>query len=476
MTGLLPITLVNEVLCVAVLGWVLSGATFRLLCKSKFIVSGCSFDSPRMGDAHLSPSAPTVDMSGRESPQEGDADFMSDTAAPPLTGIRVLDFSQAASGPFATLFMADMGADVIKVERPGVGDFSRQMGVPMFGPQETDYVMAVNRSKRSIVIDLATERGSQLARELIAECDVVVQNYRPDVAAKLGIDFDSVKSCRPGLVYCSITGFGEGGPWGGRPANDIIIQAASGMMGVTGEFGGKPVKMGSPVADFSTGLFALAGILAALQCRDEHPEGQHVTVSMIESALAMLSNYVPRVVTMGYDVPRLGTAHAQIVPYDGFECADKPILIGAFNDGFWRSLCEALDRKEWIADERYLTGPDRLANRDSLTAELSEILRTKPRRHWQELLDAAGVPNCGLFDLDEAVRTEQVKHLGAILHLESERGSVDVVDFPPKSSAWERVPARWPATLGEHTEDVLTSVLGVAPDEIARMISDGVVA
>ena len=399
-----------------------------------------------------------------------------DERAAPLAGVRVLDFSNAAAGPIASLYLADVGAEVIKVERPGAGDISRRLGVPMFGPLDTDYVVSANRSKRSIVIDLASSRGRELAHELVVQSDIVIQNFRPGVAAKLGIDFDAVRALRPGLVYCSISGFGEGGPLGGRPANDVIMQAASGLMSVTGERGGQPVKMGAPIADFSTGLFALIGILVALQCRDEHPEGQHVTVSMLESSLAMMAGYVPRVVTLGKQIPRLGSAHPQIVPYQAFDCADGNLLmVGAFTDGFWRSLCEVVGHPEWITDERFATNPDRMDNRDVLIGLLDAIFATESREHWQARLDSVGVPNSPLLGLDEVLASEQVRHLGSVLHLKSELGELDVIDFPPKSTAWHRPDPTWPPSLGQHSAEVLHDILGLNHQQIDQLLAERVI-
>jgi crotonobetainyl-CoA:carnitine CoA-transferase CaiB-like acyl-CoA transferase len=401
---------------------------------------------------------------------------MTDQRAP-LQGIRVLDFSHAASGPLATMYLADLGADIIKVERPVIGDSSRQMGIPMFGPSDTDYEMAMNRSKRSIVIDIATAGGKALVHRLARECDIAVQNYRRGVATTLGIDFESLRHDRTGLVYCSISGFGDSGPLGGRPANDIIMQSSSGLMGVTGERGGDPIRMGAPIADFSTGLHALIGILAALYARADHPEGQHVKVTMLESALAMMANYIPRVATLGHTVPRLGRAHAQIVPYDAFRCGDgKLLMVGAFSEQFWRDLCGIVGHPEWIEDELYSTNAQRLANREQLTKELNAAFATDTHEAWQARLDAAGIPNSTLMELHEVVGGAQVEHLQSLLHMTSEAGEVDVVDFPPRSTAWPRRKPRWPSTLGQDTSDVLADVLGMTTAEIDELREAKVVA
>ena len=235
----------------------------------------------------------------------------------PLEGLRVLDFSHAAAGPFATMFLADLGADVVKVEKPGRGDGSCYMGEPMLGPAESDYYLSLNRNKRSVLIDL----WSRTAATRDAPCsrsDIVVQNFRPGVLDRHHLGYDDLRKVRQGLVYCSISAFGSSGPWRDRPANDIIMQSVAGLMGITGEVGGGPVRIGAPISDYATGLFALVGILSALHCRDEHPEGQHVEVAMLDASIAMMANYVPSVATLGKAIPRLGRGHAQSCPIRRF--------------------------------------------------------------------------------------------------------------------------------------------------------------
>jgi crotonobetainyl-CoA:carnitine CoA-transferase CaiB-like acyl-CoA transferase len=238
----------------------------------------------------------------------------------PLAGIRVLDFSHAAAAPFATMFLADLGAEVIKIEKPRQGDGARYMGVPMptLGPKDSDYYVSLNRNKKGIVLDLAQPEGAALARRLAALCDIAIENFRPQVMAKLGLGFEDLRKVRPGLIYCSISAFGPGGPWAAKPANDIIMQSVSGLMSITGEVGGGPVRIGAPIADFSTGLFGLAGVLAALHARDRFPEGQHIQVAMLDASLNMMCNYIPSVTTLGQKVQRVGRGHAQIVPYQAF--------------------------------------------------------------------------------------------------------------------------------------------------------------
>ena len=388
--------------------------------------------------------------------------------AGPLEGLRVLDFSHAAAAPFATMFLGDLGAEVIKVEKPGQGDGARSMGVPMrgIGPKDSDYYVALNRNKRGIAIDLATAEGTDLAKRLAAECDVVVENFRPQVMPRLGLGFEDLRGLRPGLVYLSISAFGPTGPWSARPANDIILQSVSGLMGITGEVGGGPVRIGAPIADFSTGLFGLSGVLAALLARDRHPEGQHVRVAMIDASLNMMANYVPGVATLGQRIERLGRGHAQIVPYQAFACADgEYVMVGAFTRQFWRNLAVALDRPQWLDDPRFATNAARLANRDVLVGELEAIFATRARAHWLEVLDAADVPNSPVLELHDAVRTEQVEHNGAVRTIDHGTQPVAVAACPIRSDAWGEPPATPAPRLGADTRRVLQERLGL--DEAA---------
>ena len=312
----------------------------------------------------------------------------------PLDGIRVLDFSHAAAAPFATMFLGDLGAQIIKIEKPKQGDGSRSMGVPMpaMGPKDSDYYISLNRNKKGLVIDLAQPEGAGLARDLAAKCDVVVENFRPGVMARLGLAFEDLAKVRPGLIYCSISAFGATGPWSQRPANDIIVQSVSGLMGITGEVRGGPVRIGAPICDFSSGLFGLSGILAALFARDRFPEGQHIEVAMLDASLNMMCNYIPSVATLGAKVERLGRGHAQIVPYQAFMCADgEYVMVGAFTREFWWNLCRALGRQHWIEDPRFATNSARLRN--TLCSSASSR-RFSPRARAWSGSPCSKVPMC----------------------------------------------------------------------------------
>jgi crotonobetainyl-CoA:carnitine CoA-transferase CaiB-like acyl-CoA transferase len=399
-------------------------------------------------------------------------------APAPLRGIRVLDFTHAAAGPYTTMFLADMGAEVIKVERPRYGDGARSMGSPMpgFERRNSDYYLSLNRNKRDVVIDLSTSAGAQLALDLASRSDVVIQNFRPGVMERLGLGFKAVNERRPGIVYCSISAFGQDGPWRARPANDIIMQSISGLMGTTGELDGGPVKIGTPVCDFSTGLFALSGILAALFARAEQPEGQHVEISMLEASLNMMCNYIPAVAGLGAQIPRLGRAHAQIVPYQAFECADgEYLMVGAFTRTFWQNLAHALDHEEWIADERFATNSARIVNRDELVAQLEAIFASDDRDVWLERLETADVPASPVYELHDVVNSEPVVAAETIRTLRAGDHEVKVVRSPFRVDQWGGAEANIAPELGADTRTVLGSVLELSENDIDLLLADGVI-
>jgi crotonobetainyl-CoA:carnitine CoA-transferase CaiB-like acyl-CoA transferase len=401
---------------------------------------------------------------------------MTAASALPLDGLRVLDFTHAAAGPFTTMLMADMGAEVIKVERREHGDGSRSMGRPMpdFPRRNSDYYLSLNRNKRGIVLDLSSERGAQIARDLAGVSDVVIQNFRPGVMDRLGLGYEDLRGLRSELVYCSISAFGDEGPWAKRPANDIIMQSVSGLMGVTGERGGGPVRIGAPVSDFATGLFALAGVLAALHVRAEHPDGQHVRISMLEASLNLMCNYIPSVAALGERVPRLGRAHAQIVPYQAFACADgEYVMVGAFTRNFWQRLARAVGHEEWITDPRFATNSARLDHREELVGALEEIFASADREHWLAVLEEADVPASPVLELDEVVVSEPVVAAGSIRTTSGDGREAQVVRSPLTVAEWGEPPARIAPGIGRDTEEVLRELLGLSDDVLAELSAAG---
>lgn len=398
------------------------------------------------------------------------------TVQRPLAGIRVLDFTHAAAGPFATVMLADLGAEVIKVEKSGRGDGARHMGKPMLGPLESDYYVALNRNKRGVALDLGTEEGRVVALELAEQSDIVVQNFRSGVMERLGLGFEQVSERRPGIVYCSLSAFGAEGPLSDRPANDIIMQAVSGLMGITGEVGGGPVRVGAPISDFSTGLFGMVGILSALHVRDQHPEGQHIEVAMLDSSIALMANYIPAVAGLGETVERRGRTHAQIVPYQAFECSDGTyVMVGAFTNGFWRRLCDAVGHPEWPEDERFATNADRLEHRDVLAPMLEDIFRTRTRAEWMTLLQDADVPASPVLELHESVVSEQAQFNQVIQDVGRGGNPCPTARFPVRSSSWPLAESDAPPRIGEHSADVLRTVLGKDDRDIDRLLETGAV-
>jgi crotonobetainyl-CoA:carnitine CoA-transferase CaiB-like acyl-CoA transferase len=390
----------------------------------------------------------------------------------PLEGMRVLDFTHAVAGPFATMFLGDLGAEIIKIERPEQGDGARTMGLPIAGlpRNHSEYHVAFNRRKQSVVLDLGSPRGVEIAKQLAAECDIVVQNFRHGVIDKLGLGFESLRKVRKNLVFCSVSAFGPSGPMADMPANDIIMQGVSGMMSITGEPGGNPVRVGSPISDFSTGAFALSAILAALLVRDQHPEGQHVEVSMLEATLNMMANYVPGILKMGQEIPRVGSGHAQIVPYQAFVCKDgHHVIVGAFTRRFWQKLCDAVGHPEWTDDAKFKSNAARIANRDVLVGMLSEIFRTKSRDEWIAILTGVDVPNSPLLALHETVRSDQVAALDSLITLGEGEAAVQVIRSPIRSTGWEETSAAPAPSLGADTRQVLQRVLGLSPAAVEAL-------
>lgn len=398
----------------------------------------------------------------------------------PLCNLRVLDLTHAAAGPFATMFLADLGAEVIKVEKRLTGDGTRSMGEPIkaLGPNESDYYVSLNRNKQGLVIDMATPAGADLVRQLASKSDIVVENFRPGVTDRLGLGFDDLRKLRPHLIYASISAFGRDGPWSKRPANDIILQSVSGLMGITGERGGGPVRIGAPISDFSSGLFLLAGILAAVHARERHPEGQRVDVSMLEASLNMMANYIPSVASLGRTIPRIGRGHAQIVPYQAFLCSDaKYVMVGAFTRAFWQNLCKVLQHPEWMTDPRFRSNPARLENRDTLVPMLEALFREKTSIEWVAILTSADVPNSTVMELHEAVDSEQVQFQKSIQTVGRGEQSIRMVRNPIRGAQWgPDAVAQSAPEMGRDTERVLRSVLGLDDAEIQSLTDRKIVA
>jgi crotonobetainyl-CoA:carnitine CoA-transferase CaiB-like acyl-CoA transferase len=373
----------------------------------------------------------------------------------PLEGVRVLDLSRVLAGPYATMVLADLGADVIKVEHPDRGDDTRHWGPPFAGG-ESAYFLSVNRNKRSIGVDLKSVEGLEKITGLAADADVVIENLRRGALEKLGLGYEALKELNPDLIYCSITGFGPGQDEE-RPGYDFLIQARAGIMGITGvpEPEGEPTKVGVAIADIVCGLYAATAILAALRRRDATGEGARIEVPLFESTLGWLANRGQEYLVSGEDRGRMGNGHPTIVPYQTFDASDKQIAVAVGNDAQFGRLCEAIGREDLAADERFATNPDRVASRDELVEILQRELSERTADEWVERVRAAGVPCGPVNTLAEALADEHLSSTDMLQEIEHPLAGVLRMLASPMLFDGERPPVRRPPpTLGQHTEEV----------------------
>ncbi|MFL6672639.1 MAG: CaiB/BaiF CoA transferase family protein [Massilia sp.] len=414
---------------------------------------------------------------------------MNDSSTPTLPKalghIRVLDLSRVLAGPWCSQNLADLGADVIKIERPGCGDDTRAWGPPYAkdadgrDTSEAAYYLSANRGKRSVTVDIASAAGQALVRGLARHCDVVLENFKVGHLKRYGLDYASLKALKPDLVYCSITGFGQDGPYAHRAGYDFLIQGMGGLMSVTGERdelpGGGPQKAGVALTDLMTGMYATIAVLAALTHRDRTGEGQHIDMALLDTQVAMLANVGSNYLNSGKPPKRWGNAHANIVPYQTFACADGHLIVAAGNDGQYQKFVEAGGRPELAHDPRFATNPLRVHNRDTLVPMLAAMVRTKTRGEWIDLLEARGVPCGPINDVGEVFDNPQVKARGIAIDLpHPAAGKVRLVRSPMKMSATPATSDKAPPLLGQHTDEVLRDVLGKSSAEIAALRAKGV--
>ena len=402
-----------------------------------------------------------------------------------LEGIRVLDLSRVLAGPWCTQTLADLGADVIKIERPGAGDDTRNWGPPFLPTadgresHESAYYLGANRNKRSVTCDIAQPEGQALVRELAEHCDVFIENFKVGDMARYGLDYASLKAINPRLVYCSLTGFGQSGPYAPRAGYDYIIQGMGGLMSVTGErddLNGGPQKVGVAVADLFTGMYATVGILAALRHAERTGEGQHLDMALLDTQVAMLANLGANYLVSDKAPGRIGNAHQNIVPYQVFEVAPRAdggkdfIILAVGNDGQYAKFCEVAGRPDLASEPRFVKNADRVRHRAELVPLLEAVMKTRPKADWLSALEAAKVPCGAINSLDEVFADPQVQARGMVTHWQHPlRADLPLVSSPIKL---EKTPVRTdrpPPMLGQHTDEVLGELLGVDAARLATL-------
>ena len=393
----------------------------------------------------------------------------------PLSGIRVLDLSRILAGPYCTMMLGDQGAEVIKVERPGTGDDTRTWGPPFSGG-EAAYYLCCNRNKKSISIDLKNPRGAKLVGELAKTSDVFVENFTPGLMKRFGLDYETLKSINPRLVYCSITAYGQDGPYRDRPGYDMVLSAVGGLMGITGEQGGDPCKVGVAITDVVTGVHASGAIMAALLWRERSGRGQYIDCSLLDIQVAALANIASNYLVAGQEAKRWGTAHESIVPYQVFHTRDHPIAIAAANQKLWENFCKALDKEEWLQDQRFTSNPKRVENRDAIIPLIAGVLAGKNCDEWMKRLVAASVPCGPVNNMERLFSDPQVLHRNMIADVPHPTiGSLRLCGIPIKYSETPNTIRLPPPLAGEHTDEILKEVLGYGPDEIKDLKQQAVI-
>ena len=396
---------------------------------------------------------------------------MTETAPGPLTGIRVLDLTRVLAGPTCTQMLGDLGAEVIKIERPGAGDDTRGFAPPYVpNTRESAYFVGVNRNKKSLTVDIAQEAGQKIIHSLLAECDMLVENFKVGALAKYGLSWEDLKEAHPRLIYCSITGFGQTGPYAARPGYDSLIQAMGGVMSLTGEPDGLPQKVGIPVADLFAGLYGCIGILAALQHRNATGEGQRIDIGMLDTHVAWLANQGMNYLATGENPPRLGNQHPNIVPYQVFATEDGYIVLSVGNDPTFKRFCDVTGQQALLDDPRFATNAARVENRALVTDTLAPVLKSRSTTDWVATLEAASI-GCGPINtLKQVFADPHVQARGVVVDMPHASGEmVQVIANPVRLSATPPTYRSAAPLLGQHTDEVLREHLGLTVDEIATL-------
>ena len=399
-----------------------------------------------------------------------------------LQGIRILDLTRAMAGPFCTMMLGDLGADVIKVERPGRGDESRGWGPPFVGeaygpyPGESAYFLSANRNKRSITVNLKSQEGVQIVRQLAATSDALVENFRTGVLDSMGLGYEQLRSVNPDLVYCSISGYGRTGPYADRPGYDFVIQAEGGFMGITGPEEGPPFRVGVPIIDITAGMFSSTAILAALRARELTGQGQLIDLSLLDTQVALLANVASNYLVGGQEPRRLGNSHPNITPYEAFRARDRWFALAAANERQWAILCEVIDQPHLCDDPRFADNNARVAHRQALRDILDAAFLSRDAEEWLGEFRRAGLPCGPINTIPEVFAHPQADARGLIADIDhSSAGTVQFPGFPYKLSQTPATVRLPPPTLGQHTEEILVELLSYSPVQVAALRESGAV-
>ena len=382
-----------------------------------------------------------------------------------LTGIRIIDFTRALAGPYCTMLLADMGAEVVKIEMPGAGDDSRGWGPPFVG-SESAFYLSINRNKKSIALDLKNDKARDIALRLIQTADVVVEGNRPGVMKRLWLDYETVKALQPEIIYCSVSAFGQTGPYAERAGYDQVLQGYGGIMGLTGEPDGQPLKVGISITDLTTGMFAAIGIITALYHRQQTGRGQYIDAAMLDGQVSWLTYQAQSYWATGEVPKRVGSGHGLIVPYQAFKTVDGFINIAVGNDNLWRSFTKVMGIGHLTDDPRFASNPARVENRAELLGIIEPLISARPSAHWLALLDGAGIPCGPIYTVDQVVIDPQVLARDMVTQVtHHDYGTINTLGFPIKFSETPGRSPSAPPTLGEHTDEVLKS-LGLTDAEM----------
>jgi crotonobetainyl-CoA:carnitine CoA-transferase CaiB-like acyl-CoA transferase len=393
----------------------------------------------------------------------------------PLEGLRVVDLTRVLSGPYCTMQLGDLGAEVIKVEQPGKGDDTRAFAPPYQGDQAA-YFLSVNRNKKSITLDMKSTQGKEVLWRLIDASDILVENFRPGAMDRLGFGYEATKRRRPSMIYASISGFGDTGPQKDRPGYDVIVQGEAGIMDITGPRDGPPHKVGAAIGDLVSGLYAVQGILAALHTRNARGQGQHVRISMYEAVASLLTFNASIYYATGNSPRRRGNEHPTIVPYETFEAADGWINLGVANDDLWQRFCEAAERQDLRSDPRFAKASDRVRNREELVPLIKALIKERSRDEWLKRLDKAGVPSGAIRTVGEVCESDLLKARNMIAGMDHvSAGTVKAIKNAMHLSQTPLDAYVAPPVLGEHTREVLTGLLGYSASEFDALVRDKVI-